>query len=302
MYLDSEFSILALCKSIEVESVLDEVSIEKAVHCQCASESQAFLENLLEVNTDLIVVHTGIGLEIIKQTLQTISNDSACKEVPIFVISEAKEISSLASELKDYPVVSIANYEHWSYPLKALIRLLQTKNTQKEKLNESLLHSETKNILDPLTGALNRLGAEQKFEELVADYEQYNLPFSIIMFDIDHFKKINDTYGHDVGDEILVSISSLIEHNIRKDDALIRFGGEEFFVFIAAGLDVSIDKAELFRSAMEDKLHGLDKLSVTASFGVVEYTRSTGLETLIPKVDALLYKAKDQGRNRVVYS
>ncbi|PHR59402.1 MAG: hypothetical protein COA44_00185 [Arcobacter sp.] len=301
MYQGSEFTFLALNKSLEIKEILEEVAMQVDAHCICVDSSQELLEGTLEYKTDLIIMDMGIGLEEIKKTLKTMFLDIQCKEIPIFMLCDAQDIEALCIEFKDYPVISIVTHKNWKYQLNSLIGLLKRKNTNEEILNESLQESESQNKVDPLTGALNRFGAEHKFQDLVADFEERNKPFSLIMFDIDFFKKINDEYGHDVGDEILVSICSLVQHDIRKDDALIRFGGEEFIVFLSnASLEMANMKAQGFRTAMEAKGHGFDKLKVTASFGVLEYKESESLDVLFSKVDKLLYEAKEKGRNRVV--
>jgi diguanylate cyclase (GGDEF)-like protein len=147
---------------------------------------------------------------------------------------------------------------------------------------------------------LNRRGGEKKFESSVGYYASNNEPFSLIIFDIDFFKKVNDTYGHTIGDEVLVGIASIIKEAIRKDDALIRFGGEEFMVLLSnCNIAVAVDKAELFRRQIEAASHSAHKLVVTASFGVVEYKMGITLEKLMEKADALLYRAKLNGRNQV---
>jgi len=301
MYQGSEFTLLALHNSGEIKEVLEEVAVSHRIHCLCGKCSVDLLEDCLEYNADLILMDTGMGLDEIRSTLEKLNSDAQCKEIPIFIICKPQEIEALSLEFKDFLIISMVSYANWKYQLSSLLLLLKIKNTHEEDLNESLHVSEAQGQTDPLTGALNRFGSEHRFQDLVADFEERQQPFSMIMFDIDFFKNINDEHGHDVGDEILVSVSSLIQRDIRKDDALIRFGGEEFIVFLSnATLDIAKNKAESFRSAMEAKGHGFDKLKVTASFGVVQYQESESLEFLVSKADKLLYEAKEKGRNQVV--
>jgi len=302
MYQGSRFTFLAVPQSLQIEQVLEDVAIETRVDCICLQNTQELLESILEYTTDLIILHTAIGIEIIHQTLKTLQRDEECKEIPLYILCSQGEEEALSLTFKEYPIISMVSYKNWQYQLISVIRFLKTKNQYEDDLHESLQESETQNQIDPLTGALNRYGAEHKFEALVADFESRHIPFSIIMFDLDFFKKINDQHGHDVGDEVLVSVSSLIQHDIRKDDALIRFGGEEFIIFLSkADKEVAKMKAEGFREAIQNKGHGMDKLKVTASFGVREYIDSESLDKLISKVDKLLYQAKEEGRNRVVF-
>ena len=121
------------------------------------------------------------------------------------------------------------------------------------------------------------------------------------MIDIDHFKMVNDTYGHDIGDDVLVSFSNIIIASIRRDDSLIRLGGEEFLVFLSnANFQIAVKSAEKIRIKIQNTLHSLKQLQVTASFGVVQYKENEEMESLIKRADTLLYIAKDSGRNIVI--
>lgn len=121
------------------------------------------------------------------------------------------------------------------------------------------------------------------------------------MLDIDHFKRVNDTHGHDIGDEVLISISKLISNSLRSKDAFIRFGGEEFFIFTSdCNLKITINIAEKFRLKIQNTKHGSLNLNITSSFGVVEYIENETMESLIKRCDLLLYKAKANGRNIVI--
>lgn len=155
---------------------------------------------------------------------------------------------------------------------------------------------------DKLTGVLNR----RKFEEIV-DVEiekckRYDFIIALILFDIDHFKKINDKFGHKVGDYVLIEISKLISSNIRKSDYLIRWGGEEFII-LACGLGTKegVELAEKLRKAIEQ--HSFMEVgNITVSFGVTEYNKSENIDAMIIRADKALYRAKETGRNKVEYS
>ena len=129
--------------------------------------------------------------------------------------------------------------------------------------------------------------------------KRYKRPLSLIIFDIDHFKKINDTYGHKVGDEVLKALSKLIKKNIRKIDFAARWGGEEF-VILAPETNVEGAKklAEKLRQAVETyKFPTVGK--VTISLGVAQLEPDEKPEDFIVRADMALYKAKEGGRNRV---
>ena len=157
---------------------------------------------------------------------------------------------------------------------------------------------------DALTGAYNRAffmeNAEETFQQCVVD----DLPFSLIFIDADHFKNINDTYGHAVGDEVLKIIVARTRNVLKKDTLTARFGGEEFVVLLP---NVNVQSAEAIARRINDKIHtppfGVGKLSipVTASLGVgFRSENATTLPAIINNADKALYAAKKAGRNRVV--
>jgi diguanylate cyclase (GGDEF)-like protein len=152
---------------------------------------------------------------------------------------------------------------------------------------------------DSLTGAFNR----HKFAELFAIELQRTLRYgggvALIMFDIDHFKHINDEFGHGVGDMVLKEVTQLVRDLIRATDVMTRWGGEEFMILVPRdGREAAVILAEKLRGAIENHCFtGVSK--VTASFGVGEYMPGDTLELLCARVDEALYRAKHEGRNRI---
>lgn len=170
---------------------------------------------------------------------------------------------------------------------------------QEEELRRVQAVLERQATTDPLTGIFNRL----KFNELL-DLEtrealRYNHPLSLIMFDVDYFKAINDTYGHLVGDVVLKEIALLISKNIRNVDIFARWGGEEFII-------LSPNNGLKRARKLADKLchliaqfHFSCPCTVTASFGVAQFTAEDTFGSLVKRADDSLYRAKERGRNRV---
>ncbi|MCW8956361.1 MAG: GGDEF domain-containing protein [Gammaproteobacteria bacterium] len=151
---------------------------------------------------------------------------------------------------------------------------------------------------DPLTGIGNRRALDEKLEEYTASQPRTGMIASLIMLDLDHFKKINDIYGHIVGDQILVKFTELINNRIRISDSLYRFGGEEF-VLIALGTSASA--AEILAEDLRKLIESATLLpdTVTISLGVAEYAQGASGESWIHRCDCALYDAKNKGRNRV---
>jgi len=151
---------------------------------------------------------------------------------------------------------------------------------------------------DLLTGAYNRYRFTELFEIELQRVNRYGGGLALIMFDIDHFKAINDTYGHTAGDSVLKEIAALVRDTIRANDVLVRWGGEEFMILAPHTGDEAAALAEKLCVAVETHLFPAVR-KVTASFGVSAYVPGDTLETLYARTDEGLYRAKNQGRNRV---
>lgn len=180
--------------------------------------------------------------------------------------------------------------EHALETLKKTRKRLEEKNTQLQKLS----------ITDPLTKLCNRLKLDEELKGEVLRCGRYHTSFGVIMVDIDHFKRVNDQYGHLVGDQVLSSIAEVLEEHIREIDTLGRWGGEEFLVICPESTSDGLQQlAERLRCAVEAKTLPIDEHK-TASFGAAIFEPQDSVETIISKADNALYQAKDQGRNQVV--
>ncbi|MDD3269079.1 MAG: diguanylate cyclase [Syntrophomonadaceae bacterium] len=155
-------------------------------------------------------------------------------------------------------------------------------------------------IRDELTGLYNRHFLDAVIEEHLARSDRYDEPISMALLDLDHFKKVNDTWGHPVGDEMLKLIAQITENIIRSSDVLVRFGGEEFAVLMPqTSLNGAIGASEKIRQAIEVNNHPVTGKQ-TASFGVAERVKNESFASWYQRVDEALYRAKEAGRNCVV--
>jgi diguanylate cyclase (GGDEF)-like protein/PAS domain S-box-containing protein len=152
---------------------------------------------------------------------------------------------------------------------------------------------------DVLTGINNRRSFDDKFSELSNVALRYGRPLSLIMFDIDHFKNINDTYGHETGDSVLKELASIIKEALRTTDFFARYGGEEFMI-IAQETPITTAKELAERLRYKTENHSFTVgLSITCSFGLTEAKKIDTYKDIINRVDAALYEAKEAGRNKV---
>ena len=163
--------------------------------------------------------------------------------------------------------------------------------------------------LDALTGYNNRHQFEKRLKEMTAHAKRQNQPLCCIMSDIDFFKKVNDTYGHAVGDCVLRSVAKTIKKELRESDIASRYGGEEFvFLLPHTNLEEAILVANRIKNVIEKKKINIEEynikdtkeISVTVSIGVSEFKNEKDYEMLYKKADTALYEAKETGRNKVI--
>ncbi|AJE03190.1 diguanylate cyclase [Geobacter pickeringii] len=189
--------------------------------------------------------------------------------------------------------------------LKTARRIIDLEGSLKQSMEEIRRLS----MRDPLTGVYNRRYLDDRLVQELKRTFRYERPLSLIMFDIDHFKKVNDTHGHHAGDQVLRGCAECVRHGIRENiDWLARYGGEEFIVVLPeTDLSGALVVAERLRRQIE--AHAVETrqgtITVTASFGVASFTPPDQTEdlavaeSLVECADNLLYVAKGEGRNRV---
>jgi len=156
---------------------------------------------------------------------------------------------------------------------------------------------------DPLTGAGNRIALDKTLTREIDLAKRNGLPLSILMLDLDHFKQVNDTYGHGMGDQVLKAAVGAIEDCIRSTDMCFRYGGEEFLVMLSsADHQGSIRIGDRIRQAISELSFdtGEKELKVTTSIGAATVQPHDTMDTLCERADNALYQAKDSGRNKVV--
>jgi diguanylate cyclase (GGDEF)-like protein len=170
-------------------------------------------------------------------------------------------------------------------------------------------HYESMSMLDELTGLYNRRYFYAQIETTLARTKRHGEPVCILVFDLDHFKKINDAYGHGLGDIVLKDVSNSVREEIRESDILVRFGGEEFVIIFT---DTDSDMGQAFAERIRKKIASLSwqvkaqEINITASIGVYCVVADTfsqdslDIDSLLSYADHALYAAKASGRNRIV--
>ena len=165
-----------------------------------------------------------------------------------------------------------------------------------DQLREQAIH-------DPLTGLYNRLPLGEFFDRELSQARRHHRQLCLVMGDLDHFKAVNDTYGHPAGDEVLRLFAGMVRHSFRSSDILCRYGGEEFLILLPdTALEVACERAEQVRRTLEETqiTCGSSLIHLTASFGVAAFPEHDQTrEGLISAADRALYAAKNCGRNRI---
>ena len=175
-----------------------------------------------------------------------------------------------------------------------------------DKIRDSLKVAEQRSNTDALTGLANRRSLEEFFRSAQIVAMEKGEPLSILMIDIDHFKKFNDSYGHQVGDQVLRLVAKVLQDNVRDGDLAARYGGEELIAVLpGANLGVCTEVAERIRRRISEarltrRTTGQEISSVTVSIGVAQFRLAESAEAMIERCDRALYQAKRLGRNQTV--
>jgi len=272
------------------------------------SSVDSFEEALVRVrggDYDLIVVSLGLrgfdGLRLCSQ-LRSLPEG---RNVPILVLvsdgDRRKLTQALEMGVNDYLTRPVDKNE-----LTARVRTQLRKKRYQDRLRHNVQLSLEMAITDQLTGLHNRRYMARHLDSLISNAQKSNKPLAFLIMDIDHFKSVNDTHGHDIGDEVLREFANRISANIRGIDLACRYGGEEFVVVMPdTDVDFAYTIAERLRKSVETTPIEISRapgaLSVTISIGIAASAGGDdNAEKLLHRADQALYRAKREGRNRVI--
>ncbi|WP_394843441.1 diguanylate cyclase [Pendulispora brunnea] len=191
--------------------------------------------------------------------------------------------------------------------LTAKVRAACERSRAERRLRYDLRFAELHAMIDPLTGLFNRRHFEARIREASAYSKRHDQPFSIVMVDLDHFKSVNDTYGHETGDHVLTQFAAAVRSVLRGEDVAFRYGGEEFVLLLrACDAERAADVAERLQKKLRQRPYlfrdGTSRV-ITFSAGVAAALPSEGYGSaeLVSRADAALYRAKAAGRDRIAY-
>ena len=276
-----------------------------------ASDGQEALESVRANVPDLMLLDIMMpridGIEVARR----VKSDPTLPFIPIIMQtaldSTEQKVEGLDAGADDY-ITKPINFAELEARVRSLLRIkalqeeVERQKTSLETLNERLLRiSQT----DGLTGLFNRRHIEEELEHMYQHSVRLGEPLSLVMTDLDKFKSVNDTYGHQAGDEVLRQMAEILRHAIREIDRVGRFGGEEFMLLLpGTAADEAVTFAERVRQTLESHTFTFQggSLQRTGSFGVATFPhpRIKNCDSLVRAADDALYVAKETGRNRVV--
>ncbi len=187
--------------------------------------------------------------------------------------------------------------------LESLSTKINAMKQESSVLNKKLITEHQRATHDPLTGLPNRLAYDERFTTEMANWKRYKTPLSLLIWDIDLFKNINDTFGHKAGDKTLILIAKLLSQHCRETDFVSRFGGEEFTMLLSnTKVESALESANNIRKIIEKTAFNSNgrKISITISCGITQLTNMDTSESCFNRADKALYVAKDNGRNQCV--
>lgn len=287
LLLDGELNIvhfnnrLSLMTGIRPEAIIGQTWDQTLLGFKTDKRSRGMKTNKSTDLTEVLLsIRTGGGEQVAEMKLERPGQDSLPLEVHVTGVTGNGHSSNAGRGVM------------------LVVRDLSEQTTLQEEL--TTLHK--KSVTDPLTGVANRAHFDDSISGLCRLAERSKQTFSLIICDIDHFKKVNDVHGHQAGDEALVKFASLLQSHCRQGDLVSRYGGEEFVLLTpACDIGAATSRAEAIRASLEKTpLESIKNESVTASFGVTEFQSGDSPDTVVSRADRALLKAKDNGRNRVI--
>ncbi len=272
-----------------------------------ADSGQTALELLETVPFDLILLDIMMpdmdGYDVCRK----IREDEKSRGIPIIFLTAKADGESIAKgfELgsvdyirKPFNAAELVARVKTHVELKCIRQELEEKNTHLEEVCTAL---EISASTDPLTKLLNRREMIKRLNQELVRFERSRQPFSVVMADVDHFKEVNDHYGHNCGDVVLQKVAAILNSKLRKQDSAARWGGEEFLILLPnTPLAGGFTAAEKLRKAICKERFVLDgaEMGITVTLGVTTCSEDLALDELIRMADGAMYQGKLTGRNR----
>lgn len=295
----------------KVISLLIETNVKSQSKQQ---EFDKFLAHITEQLTELGLTITDTGIALMDASLnrssldQSVSdhiNDLQHRSSNATQLEPLKQVISshiakITLEIQEHKQKEAIQREKYQHQLDELSQKIKAMELETGELQSKLLTANTNAQRDALTDLPNRLAYDERLKMETGRWQRYHTPLCLVVWDIDYFKRVNDQFGHQIGDKVLIHIASLFSGNIRRADFIARLGGEEFIMLLPhtnkhSALKVA-DKLRILIEQSSMEVH--DKaLPITVSCGITQFLKGDTHESAFERADQALYRAKEQGRN-----
>ena len=283
--------------SAETKNVLGKILQDEGYECCFIESNGNVIEKVYHESPDVVFLTVHLTGHRSFRILEKLKSAPSTRELPVILIGTHRMQKTLAKgyQFGAYDYISVPYFKE--EVLARIRNIIYIRNKTKEL--ESMMDR------DYLTGLYNRNFFMTRLNEELAWSMSYNEPLALMMLDIDFFKKINDTYGHRCGDEVLKKLAAVLLSTMRREDIIVRFGGEEFIVLMSNTFsDAAAELGDTLRKTVQDKTFDCvetDMLQITISAGITTFSGMSerSPDVLIGQADCALYAAKKYGRNRV---
>lgn len=292
-----------LDKAINVQSRLKSIIDEIVIRFDKTSNT---LNSILEENSNILKKDIEEDKKIANELTgvnHLIINESSIEALKSMVLSKVDELSKEISKKIDNKHTALKHLEQEKKHVNKELSEYKVKEQELAKIKKELEKYKMESVTDPLTGLFNRKFMVKKIEEEIERGKRYGSKFSIIFLDIDNFKRINDVYGHIVGDFVLKYLANIIKSELRKVDYAFRYGGEEMVILLSeTNLENALKFSERLLEVVRNTIfkYKTEDLKITVSIGVAEFKPGETIEQLIERADMAMLKAKQAGKDRVV--
>lgn len=281
-----------------------EAEIKSAISLRIALDKQSVNEMLESLDGVLDKISIRLIEMIENSDSSTVEIQKIKKELELYNLQDSSNFTTAHKKLYTIALALEENTQNLSKDLRNHSLEVKALNKKIETLERELLSAKEDSKEDFLTKLYNKRALDEFMSTKEAEHERYGHNFSLVIFDLDHFKEVNDVYGHDAGDAVLTAFAKILKNLARNVDIVGRFGGEEFIAILSeTDTKGGAIFAEKVRAHVE-KAHFMykeERIAVTVSCGVSERAKHTSVQNLLKSADEYLYAAKRNGRNQVAY-
>ncbi|MBV1789242.1 GGDEF domain-containing protein [Marinobacterium sp. D7] len=271
------------------------------------NEQLAYVQNFLSHSQDeerlAFEAHQHFDREVRQNVSKLHQSVKSSNDLPSLKQAVSQQLNSIVQSMDQYRLRESEREKRMQVRYESLLEKVEQMEAETSRVRSRMEEEQLRARTDPLTGLPNRVAYDDQLKDTMGRWERYQTPFSVAVIDLDRFKEINDAYGHLAGDKVLRLVARVLQRNLRSSDFIARYGGEEFVVIFPSTVDADARAAaEKLRDAVAKSpfnFHG-EPVTVTASIGVAEVSNGDDDDKVFARADSALYKAKEQGRNKVV--